>query len=108
MGDEVYADLLKGMHIASAHNHPIQYGSPPSGKNFQMLSLEFEEYELIFSQNEFWILESREEVFDKEYIDKIRENLNVGFESILDEVNDDFGEGIWYWIMLVKTMVTFF
>lgn len=46
----VYPNLFKDMHSASAHNHPIQWYSPPSGKNFQMLGFDFEEYELIFSK----------------------------------------------------------
>lgn len=81
------------MHIASAHNHPVQYGSPPSGKNFQMLCLEFEEYELIFSKNELWILDSHEEVFDEGYIDEIREKLDNYFDSAFDDYSKEFDEG---------------
>lgn len=29
---DIYSKLLKGMHIASVHNHPRQYCSPPSGE----------------------------------------------------------------------------
>ena len=47
---DIYSTLLKGMHIASVHNHPKQFCSPPSGKNFEMLGLEFEEFELILSE----------------------------------------------------------
>ena len=88
----IYVDLLKGMGIASVHNHPIKYGAPPSGKNFQMLSLEFEKYELILSRNELWILESKDVVFDEDEIDKIREKLDINLKSILEEVNNDFKE----------------
>lgn len=94
---DIYADLLKGMHIASAHNHPIQYGSPPSGKNFQMLSLEFEEYELIFSKTELWILESKEDVFSEYDVDKIRKKLNVFLDSTFDDSNNEFDEGYLLW-----------
>ena len=89
---DIYVDLLKDMNIASVHNHPIKYGSPPSGKNFQMLSLEFEKYELILSKNELWVLESKEVVFDEDEIDIIREKLDCTLNSILDEVNTDFNE----------------
>ena len=88
----IYANLLKDMNIASLHNHPIRYGSPPSGKNFQMLSLEFEKYELILSKNELWVLESKEVVFDEDEIDIIREKLDCTLNSILDDVNTDFNE----------------
>ncbi len=47
------------MNIASIHNPPNQYLSPPSGKNFEMLGLDFEEFEIISAQKELWILESR-------------------------------------------------
>lgn len=90
---DIYASLLRGMHIASAHNHPVQYGSPPFGKNFQMLCLEFEEYELIFSKNELWILDSHEEVFDEGYIDEIREKLDNYFDSAFDDYSKEFDEG---------------
>jgi hypothetical protein len=69
----IYSYLLKKMHIASIHNHPVPYGAPPSGKNFEMLGLDFEEFELISSKEELWILESREEIFsDEEIIKKLR------------------------------------
>ena len=62
------------MHIASIHNPPRQYCSPPSSKNFQMLGLEFEEFELISSQDELWILKSNEIIFDDETIAEILKN----------------------------------
>ena len=88
----IYVNLLKDMNIASLHNHPIRYGSPPSGKNFQMLSLEFEKYELILSKNELGVLESKEVVFDEDEINIIREKLDCTLNSILDDVNADFNE----------------
>ena len=112
---EIYADVLKNMHISSVHNRPKQFYSPPSCKNFEMLSLDFEEYELIFSQRELWILESKEMVSDekiknirknaKEYFDFISENTHVDLEKnyliidnmdflygnfLLDYLNNDF------------------
>ena len=89
----IYPNILNGMHIASAHNHPKVYGAPPSGKNFEMLKYDFEEYEIILSQRELWILESRICVFDESLINEIREYLDEGFQAILEEINDDFSEG---------------
>ena len=37
----IFPHLIRDMSIASIHNHPVQYGAPPSGKNFEMLGLEF-------------------------------------------------------------------
>ncbi len=81
------------MNIASIHNHPIQYGSPPSGKNFEMLGFDFEEFELISSKNELWILESRERVFSAEEINEIRRTANNYFDLVYDEVNLEFEKG---------------
>lgn len=101
----IYPDCLNGMHIASIHNHPNRYYSPPSGKNFEMLSHEFEEYEIISAQSELWILESKEIIFDNKTIDKIRDMADKSFESylatsnielkkgyqVIDNVNRDYG-----------------
>lgn len=83
----IFPKCLKGMHIASIHNHPHQYYSPPSGKNFEMLGKEFEEYELISTKNELWILESKEIVFSDEIIRDIRKKADESFESYFEEVN---------------------
>ena len=89
----VYSYLLKRMHIASIHNHPIQYCSPPSGKNFEMLGLEFEEFEIISSQHELWILESREIVLDEDRLNKLRKKFDDSLNSYFDEVMPNFEEG---------------
>lgn len=90
----IYPDILIGMRIASAHNHPMRYGAPPSGKNFEMLKYDFEEYEIILSQRELWILESRLDVFDESEVNEIRKYLDGGgFQAILDEIDGDFLEG---------------
>jgi hypothetical protein len=80
------------MNIASLHNHPKQFCSPPSGKNFEMLGLEFEEYELILSKNELWILESKGIIFDDE-IKEIREDAEAYLDSVFEEANLEFDEG---------------
>lgn len=89
----IYPYLLKRMNIASIHNHTIQYSTPPSGKNFEMLSLEFEEFELILSKDELWILESREEVFSSQKINQIRDKIDYNYESIFSDINSEFVEG---------------
>ena len=90
---DIYVDCLKGMNIASLHNHPKPHFSPPSGKNFEMLGLEFEDYELLLSENELWILESKEVVFDKEIIGEIRKNVDDAFKSYLIEGNGELEKG---------------
>lgn len=89
---DIYADVLKNMHISSAHNHPKQFCSPPSGKNFEMLGLEFEEFELILSENELWILESKEIIYDDE-INDIRENVDDYFDLLYNDSNYEFQKG---------------
>ena len=85
--------MLKDMHIASIHNHPDQYYSPPSGKNFQMLGFDFEDFELVISFNELWILESQQEVFSDEDIEEIRQQADNLFHLSYDKVNKDFEMG---------------
>lgn len=89
----IYRYLLKNMHIASVHNHPKQYCSPPSGKNFEMLGLDFEDFEIISSQKELWILESKEIVLDSQTIEKLRKTFDDALNSSFDEVMEVFDEG---------------
>lgn len=81
------------MNIASINNHPIQYGPYPSDKNFEMLGLEFEEFELISSLNELWILESREVVFSEDMINQIHDEVSQYYDSIFKECISEFDEG---------------
>ena len=61
--DEVKSDFDDGefddYHVASLHNHPSNVFSPPSGKNFGILTREFEDYELIVSRDGLWILKAK-------------------------------------------------
>ena len=88
---EIYPEFLKTMHIASIHNHPKQFCSPPSSKNFQMLGLEFEEFELISSQEELWILKSNKMILDNETIVEIRKKSNEYFDEAMDDANNQEG-----------------
>ena len=90
---EVYPSYLKGFHISSVHNHPKQFCSPPSGKNFEMLGFDFEEYELILSQEELWILESKEEIFSDDIINEIREDADRILDLVFEDANYEFEEG---------------
>ena len=61
--NEVKIDFIEGEfennHVASIHNHPKSVFSPPSGKNFGILTRDFEDYELISAPNELWILKAK-------------------------------------------------
>lgn len=50
---------IRGKHVASIHNHPMEVLSPPSGKNFKILKREYEDYELIAGFEYFWILKAK-------------------------------------------------
>lgn len=45
--------------VASIHNHPKNVLSPPSGLNFNILTRDFEDYELIAGFEYFWILKAK-------------------------------------------------
>lgn len=90
---EIYPNELNGMHIASVHNHPKQYCSPPSSKNFEMLGLKFEEFEIISSQKELWILKSCETIFNQDIIHEIRRNVDEYFNLMYNDISFEFEEG---------------
>lgn len=48
-----------GYSVASLHNHPKEVLSPPSGKNFSILTRNFEDYELIAGFEYFWIFKAK-------------------------------------------------
>lgn len=58
--EEINEFYFEGKNVASIHNHPKGFLSAPSGKNFQILEIENEDYELICGHDEFWILEAKE------------------------------------------------
>ena len=61
--------MFVGKHVATIHNHPNLYESALSSENFQILELEFEEYELVSSRNALWILKSKEILPEKDIIE---------------------------------------
>lgn len=86
-GDKVFGDvnerILIGRSIGIIHNHPIQYGSPPSNENFQILNLIFQDYEILSSWDGIWIIESKESIPPNEINDiknKIQELYDYSCE----------------------------
>ena len=58
-----------------------------------MLQYDFEEFEIVLSQRELWVLESKTEVFDESFINEICEDLDECLQAILDEICEDLDEG---------------
>ena len=77
---EFESDEFIGKHVASIHNHHKDLISPPSGKNFGILSRDFEDYELVAGYNEFWILEAKGIFID--LITQFKMYSNVLYESL--------------------------
>ena len=67
-------DIFTGKCVASIHNHPFGYSSALSSENFQILELEFEEYELVSSWDGLWILESKDEILMDD-VNEIKDNI---------------------------------
>ena len=86
--EEINEFYFEGKNVASIHNHPKGFLSAPSGKNFQILEIENEDYELICGHDEFWILEAKG-VFDKEIVEEFRDKAqffyfhSINFEKML-------------------------
>ena len=57
-----------------------------------MLGLEFEEFELISSQKELWILESREKLFSDDEIEVIHKEIDEFYELLDLEINSQTSE----------------
>lgn len=70
---------MKDRNILSIHNHPKNTYSAPSAANFEILEFEFENYEIICSQEEFWILKEKG-IY--EIREKIQKDIAMLFESI--------------------------
>lgn len=71
---------LNNRKIITIHNHPKGTYSAPSAAKFEILEHEFEDYEIIFAENEYWILES------KDYLNKIIiNNIKKSIKQIFSE-----------------------
>lgn len=73
---------FKDKNIASIHNHPKGYLSAPSGENFQILDLKFEDYELISGSDGLWIIEAKGEIKNS---DDIKEEILYFYDDYLDD-----------------------
>ena len=86
-------DEFDGYNVASIHNHPKNVFSPPSHKNFGILTRKFEDFELIVGCNELWILKAKGNyenlIFEFKFISRLL------FKAALDNSNllyDDWDE----------------
>ncbi|WP_406533860.1 hypothetical protein [Methanobrevibacter sp.] len=104
--NEIYGnvdeEVFVGKHVATIHNHPKLYESALSSENFQILELEFEEYELVSSRNALWILKSKEMLPEKDIIEiknsittlndyskmQSHDNERIYEELLLDYINN--------------------
>lgn len=64
-------DEFSENHVASIHNHPKNAFGPPSGKNFNIFSRSFEDYEMIVGRDGLWILKAKG--IHKNLIDDVRD-----------------------------------
>ena len=87
------------------HNHPIEYGSPPSDENFQILSLVFQDFEILSSWDGIWIIESKGVISESEILDiknkikqiydyssEISENMDLDEENIIFKTDEIYGK----------------
>ena len=81
---------FEGKHIVSMHNHPINAFSPPSGKNFNILLRDFEDYELIVGRDGLWILKAKG--LHNDIIEDIREASLVYYILTLSRCVDLTGK----------------
>ncbi|MBO4517179.1 hypothetical protein J5751_07310 [bacterium] len=77
---------FEGKHIVSIHNHPINAFSPPSGKNFNILLRDFEDYEFIVGRDGLWILKAKG--LHNDIIEDIREASLVYYILTLSRCAD--------------------
>ena len=83
-------DILLNYNIVVMHNHPMEFGNPPSAKNFQILNSDFQDYEIISSFNELWWIESKNRIFQD--VDDIKESIQDLYlfaRGISEEKYDD-------------------
>lgn len=57
--DWIHYGLMENRNIISIHNHPKGTYSAPSPQNFEILKHEFEDYEIICAEKEYWIIKAK-------------------------------------------------
>ena len=86
---EVDENIFKGRNVSIIHNHPRNFYSPPSSRNFQILSLDFQDYELVSSWDALWVLESKEEISDEKIIE-LKEEIQILYENATEKAYREF------------------
>ena len=87
---------MKDRNILSIHNHPKGTFSPPSSGNFEILEHDFENYEIICSEDEYWILEQKSTI-DKTNIEQFKLDIDLIFQNVFlksSNPNKDYGDEI--------------
>ena len=102
---EVYGVInlstFKNRKVVSIHNPPEGFLSPPSYDNFELLKFDFEDYEIICSEDEFWIIEAKGILKEKD-IRIIRKNVKLLYDNAIDYSNDDISANEIYGSNLLK------
>lgn len=94
-------NTFKDRKVVSIHNHPQDFLSPPSYDNFDLLKFDFEDYEIICSEDEFWIIEAKG-IFKERKIKTIRKNVKLLYENAIDYSIDDISANEIYGNNLLK------
>ena len=113
----INSELMKNKKILSIHNHIKGTYSAPSCENFEILDHEFEDYEIICSENEYWILKAKGKFPDKWTHDVKKEILEIfnNCETIvglsnekisLEELNKLYGNELEIFINNLKSNIT--
>lgn len=82
--DWFHSGLMKNKKIVTIHNHIKGTYSAPSWKNFEILDHEFEDYEIICAEKEFWILEAKG-TNDKNYTLKFKTKIENIFQETISK-----------------------
>lgn len=77
---------MENRKILSIHNHPKGTFSAPSSNNFEILDHEFENYEVICAEEEYWILEAKGKYKLRK---NIQDEVSRAFESIKNSKQKD-------------------
>lgn len=75
----IHSELMEKRKIVTIHNHIKGTYSAPSCENFEILEHEFEDFEIIFAENEFWILEAKGK-FNSQWIRDVKREIYAIFK----------------------------
>lgn len=87
----IHSALMEKRKIVTIHNHIKGTYSAPSSENFEILEHEFEDFEIICAENEYWILKANGK-FNREWIRDVKREIYDIFKRC-DGLGDSF-EGI--------------